>query len=260
MNRPLAAKAPPERADFYDDGHAAFFGDHAARYEFAALLARGKRVVDAACGSGYGSARLQHAGALACTGIDIDAASIERNRRLYGPLGIEFVHADCESHDLSAYAPDMVVSFETVEHIRHPAKFLEQVRRALRRDGLFIVSCPNNEELGTNPYHLHSWDAERFKQMLAGYFGEVVVLGQVETPAARVHYEFGRYLDDRVGVLWNQPWTRAWRALRGLLGRRPVAPRPQWAAFVPGAQDWWFVPEAGDQAKMLLGVCKLPLP
>lgn len=254
----MTRQTPPERADFYDDDQAAFFGDHAARYEFASHYVRGKRVVDAACGSGYGSARLKQAEALACIGIDINAESVDRNRRLYGPQGIEFIHADCETHDLAKYSPDVVVSFETIEHIKNPSHFLDRVRTGLGEDGLFIVSCPNDEKLGENPFHLHSWDYFSFKSMLEEHFREVVVLGQVETPSARVHYEFGRYLDDRVGVLWNQPWTRAWRALRIVLGRSPVTPRPKWAGFVPGPSDWWFVPEVEDQAKMLLGICKFP--
>jgi len=248
----------PERADFQEDSHAAFFGDHAARYELASLYVRGKRVVDAACGSGYGSARLLQAGALSCTGIDIDAGSIENNRANYGPLGVEFFRADLEAEDLGPLAPEVVVSFETIEHVPHPEQFLARVSAALADDGVFIVSCPNNEKLGQNQFHLHSWDDAAFRGLLQRYFGSVVVLGQVETPTSRVHYEFGRYLDDRVSVMWNQPWTRAWRALRELMGRSPVTPRPLWANLVPGPQDWWFVPDTGPRAQMLVALCRAP--
>ena len=254
----MAKQIPPERADFYDTDQAGFFGDHAARYEFASRFVLGKRVIDAACGSGYGSARLKQAGSLSCIGIDLNEESIHRNRLLYGPQGIDFIHANCETHDLAQYSPDIVVSFETIEHIKNPSRFLEQVRIGLPDDGLFIVSCPNNEKLGDNPFHVHSWDQVTLKKMLEAHFDEVVILGQMLTPSALVHYEFGRYLDDRVGVLWNQPWTRVWRAVRIALGRASVTPRPKWSHFVPGPSDWWFVPEAGDQAKMLLGICKLP--
>ena len=118
-----------------------------------------------------------------------------------------------------------------------------------------MVSCPNDEKLGDNPFHLHAWNYSTFKSMLEEYFRDVVVLGQVLTPSARVHFEFGYFLDCRVGVLWNQPWTRAWRALRVILGRPPVPPRPKCAAFVPGPNDWWFIPETGEQARMLVGIC-----
>lgn len=254
----MTAQTPPERADFFDKSHAAFFGDHAARYDLAGLFVRGMRVIDAACGSGYGSARLKYAGALECTGIDVNGETIDRNRRLYGPLGIKFVQADCENHDLEPYSPDVVVSFETIEHLKAPWRFLDRVRSSLKQSGLFVVSCPNDEKLGSNPFHMHAWDALGFKRMLANHFQDVVVLGQTLTPSAQVHYEFGRYLDDRVGVLWNQPWTRAWRALRLILRRQPVAPRPLCAAFVPGPNDWWFVPDAGTSALNLIALCKLP--
>ena len=225
----MIRRSPPERADFYDASHAVYFGDHAARYEFAAHFVCDKRVIDAACGSGYGSARLKQAGEAACV-IDLDYGSIRRNQLLY--QGIKFVHANCEKSDVAEYGPEVVVSFETIEHNKKPSRF--RIRFALGEDGLFIVSCPNDEELGENPYHLHSWALSQFRIMLEEYFENVVILGQVETPVARVHREFGRYLDDQMGVLCNQPWTHAWRTLRAFLRRPPDSPRPAWTVSFPG--------------------------
>ena len=254
----MTEHSSPERADFFDASHGAFFGDHASRYDFASHFVRGKRVIDAACGSGYGSARLIQAGASTCVGIDISADRVTMNSRLYGAQGIQFVHGNCEIHDLKQYSPDVIVSFETIEHIQNPLSFLEKVRTGLDQNGLFIVSCPNNEKLGENPYHLHAWDSQSFSNLLKAHFDDVVLLGQVVTPSARVHHEFGRYLDNRIGIMWNQPWTRLWRALRVALGRPAELNRPQWADFVPGPNDWWFVPEYGEEAKMLLAICRAP--
>ena len=72
-----------------------------------------------------------------------------------------------------------------------------------------------------------------FRELLASYFDDIVVLGQVATPSARANADFGRYLDVRIGVLWSQPWTRVWRGVRRLLGRHPVAPRPEWCNILP---------------------------
>ncbi len=251
----------PERADFADSAQAGFFGDHAARYEFAAHLVRDKRVIDAACGTGYGSLRLKLAGAASCLGIDIDPESIARVQQLYGPQDVSYMHGDCETFDFAAHRPEVIVSFETIEHVRHPEKFLDAVQRGLDPDGIFLVSCPNDEELGDhNPYHLHSWDAEKFRTLLAAYFDDVVMLGEVLTPAAQTRYDFGRYLDDRVGVLWSQPWTRAWLLVRRLLGRPDLPRRPVWSNFLPGQHDYWFVPRTGPEAMSLLAVCRRPRP
>ncbi len=251
----------PERADFSDPAHAGFFGDHAARYEYAAHFVRGKRVIDAACGTGYGTVRLKLAGADPCLGIDIDAESIARVQKQYGEQHVEYACGDCEAFDYAAHKPDVVVSFETAEHLRNPERFFEVVRRGLGAAGVFLVSCPNNELLGDhNPYHLQSWSAETFHTQLSRYFADVVVLGQVLTPTARAHYEFGRYLDDQIRVLRSQPWSKAWHLLRRLLRRPVIADRPAWSVFVPGQHDWWFVPETGPNALCLLAVCRSPRP
>lgn len=249
----------PERADFSDPSQAGFFGDHAARYEYAAHFVRDKRVIDAACGTGYGTVRLSLAGARPCLGIDIDAESIARVQRQYGEQGVHYAHGDCERFDFAAHRPDVVVSFETAEHLRNPERFFDAVRRGLGKEGVFLVSCPNDEKLGDhNPYHLQSWTAASFGALLGRYFESVVVLGQVLTPTAKAHAEFGRYLDDQLGVLRSQPWSRAWRLVRRLLGRPSLPPRPDWTNLVPGQHDYWFVPETGPSAMSLLAICRVP--
>jgi 2-polyprenyl-3-methyl-5-hydroxy-6-metoxy-1,4-benzoquinol methylase len=249
----------PERADFLDRSQAGFFGDHAARYEYAAHYVRDKRVIDAACGTGYGTGRLRLAGARECLGIDVDAETIARVQVQYRDQGVQYMGGDCESFDFAAHRPDVVVSFETIEHLQKPELFLDGVRRGLAHAGMLIVSCPNDEELGDhNPYHLQSWDADAFRTLLSRYFESVLILGQVETPASKARYDFGRYLDDQVGMLRSQPWTRAWRRVRGWLGRAEPVPRPEWSNFVPGQHDWWFVPSTGPEAMSLLAVCRSP--
>ena len=144
-----------------------------------------------------------------------------------------------------------------IEHIENPPAFLAAVRQGLSHsEGVFLVSCPNNEELGDNPYHLHSWDAESFRSLLGEYFSDVLILGQCHNPAYHANAEFGRYVDMQLGVLWNQPWTRLWRGIRRLLGRQAVPSRPRWGNLMPGPHDWSFVPDFGPKAKRLLAVCR----
>jgi len=254
----MGERKAPERADFSNPEHAGYFGDHAARYLRAARWAADRCVVDVACGSGYGTAMLRQFGAARSLGLDANESVVDRNREKYGRMGVEFLVADCQTFDFASLCPDVVVSFETIEHLSDPEAFVGAVGRALRGDGLFFVSCPNDEQLGNNPYHLHAWDTDGFHRLLARYFGDVIVLGQVPNPSAMASAEFGRYLDFRIGVLWNQLWTRVWRAVRQLLGRPPVPARPEWCNILPGPYDWWFVPDHGPNAISLVAMCRSP--
>ena len=152
---------------------------HLARYILAReyLPAEGL-VLDAACGLGYGSAILgQSAPAVKVVGIDTGDFAIpyaEQNFCPYLP-NISFRKGDvC---DLSAFVDasvELVVSFETVEHLREPALFLKEVRRALKPGGRFICSVPNLwvDESGKdpNPWHFHVFDFPKLAALCADYF------------------------------------------------------------------------------------------
>src|SRR5258708_6669853 len=91
--------------------------EHWHRYAFARRLATGKRVLDAACGEGYGSALLA-ANAAEVVGVDIDVATLDHASARYAPIErLRFVHGSCAALPLADASIDLVVSFETVEHL-----------------------------------------------------------------------------------------------------------------------------------------------
>jgi SAM-dependent methyltransferase len=148
---------------------------HIARYAMAAgYVRRGDVVLDAACGLGYGAAVLSRMSPLSrVIGIDNDAAAVEYARANFGPSDprCEFRAGDCE--DLSALedaSVDMVVSFETLEHLANPERFVGEVRRVLRPGGRFIASVPNDwtDETGKdpNPHHLHVYTWEKLARQV----------------------------------------------------------------------------------------------
>ena len=153
--------------------------EHMARYTFAARLARGKRVLDAGCGSGYGSAELARA-AGPVVGVDRAAEAIEYARTHYAAANLRFEQASCESLPYDAGSFDLVVAFEVIEHLENWRAFLEEARRVLAPNGQLVVSTPNKLYYtesrgpeGANPFHVHEFDFEEFRAELKAVFPHV---------------------------------------------------------------------------------------
>lgn len=157
--------------------------EHWHRYHFAAKLIAGDEVLDVACGAGYGSALLAQR-ARHVVGADISATTIEHARNRYATVpNLEFRQADCAALPFTDASFDTVVSFETIEHIDAQMQFLDEVRRVLRPDGVFILSSPNKLEYSdrrnfANPYHLRELYREGLAALLTPRFGHSLWFGQ----------------------------------------------------------------------------------
>jgi SAM-dependent methyltransferase len=152
------------------------FNEHMARYTFAARLVRGKRVLDAGCGAGYGSAELA-ATALSVVGIDVAADAVEFAREHYQLPNLQFEQASCTALPHGDGSFDLVVAFEVIEHLENWREFLLEVRRVLAPGGQFIVSTPNRlyytesrGAQGANPFHVHEFDFAEFGRELGAVF------------------------------------------------------------------------------------------
>jgi ubiquinone/menaquinone biosynthesis C-methylase UbiE len=149
--------------------------EHWHRYHFASRLAAGKRVVDVACGEGYGAALLART-ADRVTGIDISPQAVAHAREAYaGVANLEFVAAPCTGLPLADESADLVVSFETVEHIREQDEFLGEVARVLTHDGLLLLSCPNRREYSdrrgfVNEFHVKELYRDELQALVARRF------------------------------------------------------------------------------------------
>ena len=153
--------------------------EHLARYTFAARLARGKRVLDAGCGAGYGSAELARA-AERVVGVDRAAEAIEYARAHYAAANVTFEEASCESLPHADGSFELVVAFEVIEHLENWRGFLQETRRVLAPNGQLVVSTPNKLYYtesrgadGANPFHVHEFDFEEFRAELAQVFPHV---------------------------------------------------------------------------------------
>ena len=160
--------------------------EHWHRYHFAARWVAGKRVLDVACGEGYGSERLAREAAHV-TGVDISEAAIAHAREAYASRGnLEFACAPCTRLPLADASVDVAVSFETLEHIEEQAQFLAELARVLAPDGVLVLSCPNKVEYSdrrgyANEFHVKELYREELEALLASRFGEREWYGQRPT-------------------------------------------------------------------------------
>jgi len=129
--------------------------DHLVRYRHAATLFSNKKVIDAACGVGYGSSILQHSG---CTvdAYDISGEAIAHARVYFQGAGTVYHHANL--YDVVFPKSDVAISFETIEHLDHPRGFLIRLRQAVKE---LIGSVPNED---VNPFNKsgHKWHARHY--------------------------------------------------------------------------------------------------
>jgi 2-polyprenyl-3-methyl-5-hydroxy-6-metoxy-1,4-benzoquinol methylase len=147
--------------------------DHRSRYEFAArLVPRQARVLDAACGVGYGTKILaETSGAREIVGLDIHQGTIEYAREHYPAENVQYQQGDVLETDWPDEHYDVAVSFETIEHIADACRFLQRVHRALKADGILVCSTPNQEQMPFDPkkfpYHKRHYTPAELSALLA---------------------------------------------------------------------------------------------
>lgn len=155
----------PEKADN------ATFWEHIHRYRFATQFVNKKSVIDIACGEGYGTAALQRAGASNIIGVDISEETCSHARRKYG---VDARVGDAMKIPLADKSVDVVISFETIEHVPDPARFLDECVRVLKKNGIAVISTPNAsvyfEGTGSNPFHCSEMKENEFLDLLKSRF------------------------------------------------------------------------------------------
>jgi cyclopropane fatty-acyl-phospholipid synthase-like methyltransferase len=237
---------PHERLSF-DDGTLYTGGDHRQRYHFASeMFGDGELILDIACGCGYGAAILAERGGSSVVAVDKDASALSEGARLFPSASINFRKIDVETpfpSDLGEKKFDFAVSFETLEHLANPEKFLQRLRQVVKKDGMVMISCPNGENLSeekrknpTNPYHFHEYTRKEFAEMVENTFSDATFYGQWETYDCRKRLAYEKKVYETLAEAYWSPYMRFWRILRKLCGKTLAGP-PQYPGI--GSNYTW---------------------
>ncbi|QNK02741.1 methyltransferase domain-containing protein [Dyella telluris] len=169
---------------------------HCVRYRYAAEYIRpGDRVLDVACGLGYGSRMLFEATLAASVhGVDLSDFGINYANAHYGLADkVRFSVGDAEVLGGIADASiDFIAAFETIEHVPHPERYLAELKRVLAPGGRVMLCAPNDwtDETGRdpNPFHLHVYTWEKLKSEVSSKFLLEKAFIQVAGGAMKCHF------------------------------------------------------------------------
>jgi ubiquinone/menaquinone biosynthesis C-methylase UbiE len=184
--------------------------EHWNRYMTFCCLAESKRVLDVACGDGYGTDLLSSV-ADEAIGVDISVKNVRHANSKYASAraNLKYIAADACDLPLENDSIDVIYSFETIEHLRDIPAFLTNLSRVMSHQGLAILSTPRpninpatNEPF--NPHHVHELSAADFQACLKEHFRTVVLAGQRRTFPYEIHRVFDTDKDAyAVGVAAN---------------------------------------------------------
>jgi ubiquinone/menaquinone biosynthesis C-methylase UbiE len=181
--------------------------EHYHRYATVLNIVAGKSVLDAACGEGYGSALMSEV-ASSVVGVDIAVAAVQHASNTYAhKSSLKYRQGSATALNFADASFDVVVSFETIEHLGEQEEMLAEIRRVLREDGLLIISSPNrpvySEESGEhNEFHVKELDFYEFDTLLKAqfpvtqYFGQRIMMGSVIQPLEGSHGAYQAWHDD----------------------------------------------------------------
>jgi 2-polyprenyl-3-methyl-5-hydroxy-6-metoxy-1,4-benzoquinol methylase len=219
---------------------------HLAVYEWIASRVRGLRVIDMACGEGYG-ARVLAREAAAVTGVDANPEAHDHARLRYRQANLRFERGLVEVFGEPA-SYDAVVFLQTIEHLGEPVAVLRHLRELLAPGGVAYVSTPNVLTLAPagashsgNPWHRTEYRHEEFRALCEAAFPSVTLLGLHHARKLRVHA-----LALRLG------WDRIHRSLR--------ITQLFYDRFTPAisARDFVLRPGRPERALDFIAVCKAP--
>jgi SAM-dependent methyltransferase len=249
-----------ERLPF--DPSSPWWGQHLSRYRFAQQFAADARVLDVACGSGFGLSLLGECARLT-VGVEIDGEAARQARSRARSDSQAVARADGCRLPFHSGSFSLITSFETLEHLHERPRFLGELRRVLAPGGTALISTPNAaisrpvNGKPRNPFHVHEYVAAELREELRAHFTEVQLVGQV--------------LDGRFGIspFWLEqqlvprtPRNNARLLARWVLHRLPPRARDAisqalWVhPFFPTEADFHFDLTGVERAPVLVAIAR----
>lgn len=248
-----ASRSGPDAGD-----RSPWWGVHASRYLFAVPLVRGRRVLDIACGTGYGLEILA-AAARAVVGVDAnwDAA------RMAASQARDVILGDGARLPFPDAAFDAITSFETLEHLEERDRFLSELRRVLKPGGVCVLSTPNANYTQPvngrprNPFHVYEYTPDELARALDARFSGVELLGQ----AIDDRFAISPFWDDQQRLPRDvrvQARLFVWRVLNRLprLVGETMSRVALGQPLVPTEHDYRFSPANVVEAPVIVAVCR----
>lgn len=227
-----------ERISFEDSSIVASYAEHIQRYEFALQYCRGKRVLDAGCGTGYGSFFLAANGAKYVVAMDVSVKALKEAKQNYRADNLSYERRDVESladHPELKEKFDVVVNFENLEHLSNPERLVHGVVTILPKGGIFITSTPNGavsifNEAGklANPFHVKEFTKEELTSLLQSRF-ELSMYGQWLTHDGMLRKMRAKEVFDQLCESYYNPANRIGRMVKQLFGKKVTGP-PRYTA------------------------------
>ncbi|GEM_PF-1550314 len=172
-----------ERLDFDEKNINILHSEHIVRYSLAIPYIKGKKVLDLACGTGYGSFLLSLY-SQKVIGVDISLEAIQLAREKYKRNNLSFVVSDAMSTPFQDHSFDIIISFETIEHIKNDIVFLKEVKRILKPEGLLFLSCPNTlwskKHKISNPFHFREYTEKNIRRLISPHFKFFTIASQYD--------------------------------------------------------------------------------
>jgi GT2 family glycosyltransferase/protein-L-isoaspartate O-methyltransferase len=160
---------------FVPTEHGVIRQEHLHRYAWCLPLVKGKDVLDVASGEGYGSAMLASR-ARSVQGVDISQEAVDHAAGRYSALtNLKYLQGSAAAIPLADDSVDVVVSFETIEHLMEQEEMMAEIRRVLRSDGVLVMSSPNKEVYSDragyhNDFHVKELYQAEFQALVGRYF------------------------------------------------------------------------------------------
>ncbi len=175
---PLALTGERTLPDVPEENY--WYRRHLVVYEWIRARVGGLKVLDMACGEGYGSAVLART-ATEVVGVDANPETHEHARLRYSGAGLRFERGLVETF---AEPCDAVVFLQTIEHVADPDAVLEHFKALVGGGGLVVLSTPNvltlapeGAEKSGNPWHLKEYRAEEFAALCGAHFQSSQMFG-----------------------------------------------------------------------------------